>query len=229
MVVTLRRHLSVMSTHGTRVQPHSPEGNVLHNLVQKNLYHVNRTVARWNIISQLNIGMVNARLAINKAVELHAVIRDNRLDILIITETWFQPDTMNVIASDIAPPSFKDIGAPRPDGHRGDSRAVAYADNLKVTAAPNQISPTSFEPQTVRLAIAGEHFVITGATINKHRRLMFFDELADLFDATASIGGHVVHTGDFNRNVPETIDDHLSALLSCYNMVTVNNGATHLH
>ena len=51
-----------------------------------------------------------------------------------------------------------------------------YADNLKVTAAPNPISPTSFELQTVRLAIAGEHFVITGVYRLPSTSIeMFFD------------------------------------------------------
>ena len=42
----------------------------------------------------------------------------------------------------------------------------------------------------------------------------FFDELADLFDATASIGGHKIFAGDFNcpGDSSETVDARLSAL-----------------
>ena len=59
----------------------------------------------------------------------------------------------------------------------------------------------------------------------------FFDKLADLFDATASIGGHKIFTGDLNcpGDSSETIDARLSALLSCYNVVAVNSGPTYLH
>ena len=183
------------------------------------------------LILGLNIGLVNARSAVNKAVELHAVIHDNRLDILIVIETWLQPDMPNAIASDIAPPGFKVIDKPRPDGCRSSGVAVVYADNLKVTAVTNPISPTSFELRTVRLVNTGEHFVITGVYRPPSTSVeVFFDKLADLFDATASSGGHIVQAGDFYcpGSSSETIDDRLSALLSCYNMVTVNNGATHM-
>lgn len=87
-------------------------------------------------------------------------------------------------------PSFKVIGAPHTNGCGGGSLALVYAENLNVMAVPNPTSPTRFELQTVFLVIAGEHFVITGvyrppSTSTK----VFFDELTNLFDATAFIGG----------------------------------------
>ena len=59
----------------------------------------------------------------------------------------------------------------------------------------------------------------------------FFDELADFFDATASIGGHKIFAGDFNctGDSSETVDARLSALLSCYNVMAVNSGPMHFH
>ena len=59
----------------------------------------------------------------------------------------------------------------------------------------------------------------------------FFDELADHFDATASIGGHKIFVGDFNcpGDSSETVNACLSALLSCYNVVAVNSCPTYLH
>ena len=59
----------------------------------------------------------------------------------------------------------------------------------------------------------------------------FFDELVDHFDAAASIGGHKIFAGDFNcpGDSSETVDARLSALLTCYNVVAVSSGPTHLH
>ena len=180
----------------------------------------------------LNIGLINARSAVNKAAELHAVIHENQLDILVVVEPWFQPDTPETIALDVAPPGFKVIGVPRSDGDRGGDRAVTYVDHLSVISASTPFSPTSFEMQTIRLAVSGEHFVIMGIyrppSISPET---FVDELADLFDATASIGGNKIFAGDFNciGDSSETVDARLSALLSCYNVMAANSGPMHLH
>ena len=101
-----------------------------------------------------------------------------------------------------------------------------YSDNINVTAVPTPILPTSFELRTLRLAIAGDHFVINEVYRPPSTSVdVFFDKFADLFDAAAFIGGKV-HGGDFNcpENSPEIIGDRLSAPLSCCNVVTAKNG-----
>ena len=40
-----------------------------------------------------SVGLLNARSVCNKAALIHDVITDNRLDILILTETWIPSDT----------------------------------------------------------------------------------------------------------------------------------------
>ena len=112
-----------------------------------------RLCRQQRTVRGLNIGLVNARLAVNKAAELHALIHENLLDILVVVETWFQPDTPETIALDIAPPGFKGIGVPRSDGRRGCGLAVIYRYYLSVISAPTPSSPTSFETLTIRLAV----------------------------------------------------------------------------
>ena len=149
----------------------------------RHLCRQQRTVRSLNIGN----GLVNTRSAVNKAAELHAVIHENLLDILVVVETWFQPDTPETIALDVAPPGFKVIGVPRSDGHRSGGLAVIYRDRLGIISASIPFSSKSFEMQTIQLAVSGEHFMIMGIYRPSSTNLeMFFDELADLFDATAS-------------------------------------------
>ena len=109
-----------------------------------------RLCRQQRTVRGLNIGLVDARSAVNKAAELHAVIHENLLDILVVVEMRFQSDTLETIALDVTPPAFKVIGVPRSDGRRGGGLAVIYRDHLSVISASTPSSPTSFETQTIR-------------------------------------------------------------------------------
>ena len=69
--------------------------------------------------------------------------------------------------------------------------------------------------------MSGDHFVIMG--INRPSSInleTFFDELADLFDAAAFIGGHKIFAGDFNcpGDSSETVEP---AYRHCYRATTL--------
>jgi len=51
----------------------------------------------------VNIGLLNARSAANKAAHIHDVIADHQLDITVITETWIPSNAPNAIKLNIAP------------------------------------------------------------------------------------------------------------------------------
>jgi len=51
----------------------------------------------------VNIGLLNARSAVNKAAHIHDVIADRQLDITVVTETWIPSDAPDAIKLDIAP------------------------------------------------------------------------------------------------------------------------------
>ena len=141
----------------------------------------------------VNIGLVNARSAVNKAAELHSVIHENLLEILVIVDTWFQPGTPETIVLDVAPPGFKVVGVPRSDGRRCGSLAVIYRDHHSVISASTPSLPTSFETQTIQLAVSEEHFMIMSIYRPPSTNLeTLFGDLVDIFDATASIGCHKI-------------------------------------
>jgi hypothetical protein len=58
---------------------------------------------------------------------------------------------------------------------------------------------------------------------------MFLEELADLLDDLS--GGSTIFTGDLkcSGDSSEAIDTRLNSLLTCYNLISVNEGLTHLH
>jgi len=53
-----------------------------------------------------SVGLLNARSASNKAALIHDVITDNRLDILILTETRIPSDAPDAVKLDVAPPGY---------------------------------------------------------------------------------------------------------------------------
>ena len=62
------------------------------------------------------ITVLNARSVVNKVVEIHLTMEDEWLDVLAVSETWIPLDAPDAISSNIAPPGFHIINAPRRDG-----------------------------------------------------------------------------------------------------------------
>ena len=64
----------------------------------------------------LNVRLINARSIVNKSALIHDVIKDNRLDLLAVTETWVYEDSPPVLKKKRPLPatqSFTPIAAPR--------------------------------------------------------------------------------------------------------------------
>ena len=55
----------------------------------------------------LKIGLLNARSAMNKAAQIHSVIEDHDLDLVILTETWIARNAPQAVKGDIAPEGYK--------------------------------------------------------------------------------------------------------------------------
>ena len=114
------------------------------------------------ILAGLNVGLVNARSAVHKAAEIHALIAEHHLDVLHVTETWFQPDTPDTISMDIAPPGFRVLSVPRSNGRHGGELAVIFKEHLKVSTAKLPLSPSSFEMQAINLLVGNINFILLG-------------------------------------------------------------------
>jgi len=52
------------------------------------------------------VGLLNARSACHKAALIHDVIADNKLDILLLTETWIPSEAPDASKLDVAPSGY---------------------------------------------------------------------------------------------------------------------------
>jgi len=59
------------------------------------------------------LGLLNARSAVHKAALIHDTIADQKLDVLMLTETWLTSDAPDAIKLDVAPPGFQVVHRPR--------------------------------------------------------------------------------------------------------------------
>lgn len=64
----------------------------------------------------VTIGCLNCRSAANKTAVIHDLISDNNLDVLFLTETWFNSDTPTSMRHDVAPPGYSALHVVRPTG-----------------------------------------------------------------------------------------------------------------
>src|SRR5437867_4883682 len=70
-------------------------------------------------INEIRLGTINARSAVQKSSLIRDLIHSNRLDILVLTETWFRPDMPNEILNDVSPDNYSIIHEFRTTGRGG--------------------------------------------------------------------------------------------------------------
>ena len=128
-------------------------------------------------------------------------------------------------------PGYYILGVPRSGGHSGSRVMVIYNDWLKasVFTVPLQMPSTFFELQLARLMVDNKCYLLVDIYRPPSTSINALIELADRFSVTESMNGYFVVLCDFScpSNTPDTIDNRLSTLLSCYNMATINMGPTH--
>jgi len=78
------------------------------------------------------LGLLNARSTCHKAALIHDVIADNRLDILLLTETWIPSDAPDAAKLDVAPSGYTAVHhrhRAASTERRGDGLAVIHRDS----------------------------------------------------------------------------------------------------
>jgi exonuclease III len=147
----------------------------------------------------MNLGLLNARSAVNKASLIHDVIADHRLDIAVITESWITSDAPNAVKYDIAPTGYRVIHAHRGtslDG-RGGGLAIIYRDTIELSIV-NIGQFGEFESLFVRLNSKHSPVIIAciyrppGSVTN-----VFCDEFSDVLEQLMSRKRYVI-CGDIN-------------------------------
>jgi len=145
--------------------------------------------------------MLNARWACHKAALIHDVIANNKLDILLLTETWIPSDAPDAVKLDVAPSGYTVV-------HRhcaastercGGGLAVIHRDSFRAT--PVDVGEYS-EFESLALRVVGHcfaSFVVVcvyrpPATVTS----AFTEQLSDLLDRLATLDSRYVVAGVFN-------------------------------
>ena len=105
-----------------------------------------------SVPSSSSMGLLNARSARHKAPLIHDVITNNRLDLLLLTETWITSDAPDAVKLDVAPPGYSVVHQPRGSSteQRGGGLAVIHRECVRAT--PVHVGDYSeFESLTVKL------------------------------------------------------------------------------
>ena len=171
------------------------------------------------ISSDVNFGCLNIRSAssitsaLDKPYLLQEFIADSSIELLALTETWFQPDTPTNVINSILPPKYCIINAPRAQG-RGGGIAVIYRSYLKVVKLPLP-SYTSFESLFVALTVGSSTCkVIVIYRPPSSSMTTFLDEFSSLLTDIVSSPCEILISGDFNIHVDDTSAPYTSSFLS---------------
>jgi len=107
----------------------------------------------------IRIGSLNARSAAHKGAIIDDLIRDKRLDVLAVCESWNRNGAHDVIKNDLAPSDISVLHFYRPRAagscrsRKGGSHALLYNNNLSARLIYTKFSPTSFDLQLVGLQV----------------------------------------------------------------------------
>lgn len=148
-----------------------------------------------------SVGLLNARSACHKAALIHDVIADNKLDTLLLTETWIPSDAPDAVKLDVAPSGYAAVHRHRAASteRRGGGLAVIHSDSFRATLV-DVGDHTEFEALAVRLVSRRSASVVVVCVYRPPGAITsaFIDQLSDLLDRLATLDSGFVVAGDFN-------------------------------
>jgi len=177
--------------------------------------------------SAVRFGAINAGSAVHKGALIDDLIRDNRLDILAVCESWIKNDEPDVIKTDIAPTNYTVLHVHRPRATatgrsktKGGGLAFICRDELSARSIKTRFSPTSFELQLVGLQV--NKVLVKVASVYRppdSSKAIFIDEFTDLLTTVGQgCSERLIVCGDFNMpgDDPASIDERLSTLIEVH-------------
>lgn len=184
--------------------------------------------------SEVSFGCLNVRSLLNKTDDVIEVIRDRHLDVLCLTETWHDADS--VCVGRLRNAGFNVVDRPRPcvvDDMSTNHGGVAIVSMDCVVLSPVAVAKSStFEHVCTRIN-SGRFSCITVVLYRPGSvavRQQFFQDLAALLEQVATYQVPVFITGDFNIRLDRPNDVYavqLRQLLGYYGMTAHESGPTH--
>ena len=181
--------------------------------------------------NKINFGCMNVRSAVRKAALIHDVIRDHKLDLVFLTETWISSDAPDAIKMDVALKGYRVMHAHRgsSDDRRGGGIAVIYRDSMKLSLA-DVGKYDEFESMSVKVMSSNlSHIVVCIYRPPGNVSESFCDQFSDLLDQLLICGKQYIICGDLNcpGDGETQIDRHLQHVLTSYNQLQLVVGPTH--
>jgi len=127
----------------------------------------------------MSIGLLNARSVNNKIVSISDVVMDEKLDLLMISETWIDEEVPDIIRLGLTPSGFGVLRAhrtsTREDGRRkkGGGLAVLYNTRLDVSKLVVVSHPVSFELLSYNSGDPFVRFLLIIRRLRLFSRLLF--------------------------------------------------------
>ena len=164
------------------------------------------------------------RAAVNKSAEIHLIIADHNLDLLVVTDTWITSDAPPAVKTDIAPSGYAVLHVHHDSEQDGPKRdgglAVVHRDSQVVRnyALQEQSKPTTFELQLVHIRAGASSIIVANIyrPPSQFGNTVFFDEIANLLTKIlATTSKSLFLTGDFYcpGKDSNTIDARLTVVL----------------
>lgn len=183
---------------------------------------------------KLSFGLYNIRSLNNKVEDLLHVIDEHQVDILMMVETWHDPDSASI--NRLRAAGFNVIDRARPRirddttnvNHGG--VAIVSQSGLRLTRLSCGFDPISFECVISRSTFQSASCTIVLIYRTGHVTSSFFAELTQLLDYFATSGDTILVTGDFNIHFELSADrcaNQLNDIFSSYGFTCMVNQPTH--
>lgn len=181
------------------------------------------------VTGKVKFGLVNAQSLRKKGEKLEHLIAQSKLNVVAVTETWFENDSD---LNDACPKGFQALHRPNIGTGRGGARrggvAIFCRDNIDITRNYHK-SYKSFEYLDVSIAI-GSSEKIRIVTIYRrpgNSKVDFLQDFEGMLEA--SKGDKRIFTGDFNLHVenPDRNDRDFLDLIKSHGLVQHVKESTH--
>ena len=149
--------------------------------------------------------------------DVNELIRDRRVDLLCITESWHDADS--AVLGRFRSAGYNVVDRPRPRAAADDLSVnhggvvIAGADVAPSPIVIDGVQPTSFESLCVRVAVGRFTAIVVvlyrpGSAAVQQK---FFDELSTILDRVATYQEPIYVVGDFNIRL-DRVDNQLSLI-----------------
>jgi len=187
----------------------------------------------WSDVMRL--GILNVWSAVNKAAQVHDIIDSHNLDLLVLTETWFNGRLPPAVTDDVAPAGYAVVHSFRQNGDGG-GVSIIYR-HPEVRAATIELKSLSSSTDRLVLKLVTRRGRVNLTALYRPPSSssygvpvgQFCDEFANLLDELLLLPGLPIICGDFNCPGVDlvTVDQHLSDTLSSRDLDQVVTQPTH--